>query len=50
MEEDEMGGTCSRNGGDEKCVQKLAGNPEGKRHLERFRRRWQHNIKMKIKE
>ena len=31
-------------------VRNLVGKPEGKRHLERPRRRWEDNIKMDLRE
>jgi hypothetical protein len=38
--EDEMGGTCSTCGKDDKCISILDGKPKGKRSLLRARRRW----------
>jgi hypothetical protein len=46
VKEDDMGGACSTYGGNETCVKKLAGKPEGKRLLGRPRRRWEGNIRM----
>jgi hypothetical protein len=43
-----MGRACSTNGGDEGCI--LVGKPEGKRPLERPRRRWVDNIKIYLRE
>jgi hypothetical protein len=37
-----MGRACS--------IQVLVGKPEGKRPLGRFRRKWEDNIKMKLRE
>jgi len=39
IEKNEMGGACSRYGGEDRCIQ-------GKRSLGRPRRRWEDNIKM----
>jgi hypothetical protein len=44
-----MGGTCSAYGG-RGVYRVLVGKPEGKRPLERPRRRWKDNIKMDLKE
>jgi hypothetical protein len=44
----EMGSTCSMDGADERCIQGLVGKPEGRRPLERPRRRWEGNIKMDL--
>jgi hypothetical protein len=47
----EIGGTCSRNGGEEERVYRiLVGKPEGKRPLGRPRRRWVDNIRMDLGE
>jgi hypothetical protein len=43
-----MGGACGAHGGDEKCIKILVRKPEGKRPLERPRRRYENNIKMSI--
>jgi len=40
-----MGGACGAYGGGERV---LVGKPEGKRPLERPRRRWEDNIKMDL--
>jgi len=45
-----MGGACSTHGRCEKCKKKLVGKPEGKRSLERPRRRCKDNIRMDIRE
>ena len=45
-----MGGTCGAYGGGERCAQVLVGKPEGKRPLERPRRRWENNIKLDLRE
>jgi hypothetical protein len=43
--------TCTLHPGrDEKCIQNFVGKPEGKRALERPRRRWEDNIRMSIME
>ena len=46
IENNEMGGSCSAYGGEEKRIQGLVGKPEGKRPLGRPTRRWEDNIKM----
>jgi hypothetical protein len=43
-------GTCGTHGGGETCLEVLVGRPEGKRPLERPRRRWEDNIKRDLKE
>jgi hypothetical protein len=43
----EMGRSCSQNG---KKVKILADTPAGKRPLGRYRRRWEDNIGMHLKE
>jgi len=44
-----MGGACSAYGGEEKRIYRvLVGKPEGKKPLERPRRRWEDNIKMNL--
>jgi hypothetical protein len=46
-----MGGVCSTLGGDAYCVpQNLVGKPEGEGPLERPKRRWEHTIKINLKE
>jgi hypothetical protein len=47
-----MGGACSTHGGDEECIayRILVGKPDGKRRLRRYRRRWENNIKMDLRE
>jgi hypothetical protein len=45
-----MGRACSTNGGDENAYRILVGKPEGKRPLERPRRRWVDDIKMDLGE
>jgi hypothetical protein len=41
-----MGRACSTNGERRNAYRILVGNPEGKRPLERRRRRWVNNIKI----
>jgi hypothetical protein len=48
VEEDEMRGACSTNGGEEERVQ--VEKPEGRRPLGRQRRWWADNIKMDLGE
>jgi hypothetical protein len=45
-----VGGECGTHGRGEKRVQVLMGRPEGKRPLERPRRRWEDGIKMDLRE
>jgi hypothetical protein len=45
IKKDEMGRTCSAHGKDEKLIQVLAGNYEGKRTLEKPRNRWEMTLK-----
>jgi hypothetical protein len=45
-----MGRACSTNGEKRNAYRILVGNPEGKRPLERPRRRWVDNIKMDLRE
>ena len=46
IKKNEMGGTCSMYGGEERCIQGFGGKPEGKRPLGRPRHRWEDNIKI----
>jgi hypothetical protein len=54
VEEDEMGGACGTNGGEEEekkdAYRLLVGKPEVKRPLGRPRRRWADNIRMDLRE
>jgi hypothetical protein len=45
-----MGGLCSTNGEKRNAYRLLVGKPEGKRLLERPRRRWVDNIRMNLGE
>jgi len=45
-----MGGACSTYGGEERCIKVFVGKPEGKRPLEKPRRRWEDDIKMDLQE
>ena len=45
-----MGRACGAYGGGERVHRVLVGKPEGKRPLERPRRRWGDNIKMDLQE
>jgi len=46
-----MCGACGAYGGGERCVHRvLVGKPEGKRPLGRYRRRWEDNIEMDLRE
>jgi hypothetical protein len=48
---DEMGGACGANGREEERIYKfLEENPEGKKSLQRLRRRWVDNIKAELGE
>jgi hypothetical protein len=44
-----MGGTCGTHGGRGDVYSGLVGRPEGKRPLERRRRRWEDNIKLDLR-
>jgi hypothetical protein len=46
---DEMDGTYTTHGRDEKCIKISIGKAEGKRQLGRLKRRWEDNIKMGLK-
>ena len=50
IEKNEMGGACSAYGECRGVCRVLVGKPEGKRPLERPRRRWKDNIKMDLQE
>jgi hypothetical protein len=50
VEEDEMGGSCSRNGAKWKEHRLLVGQKKGKKPLGRSRRRWVDNIRMDLGE
>jgi hypothetical protein len=45
-----MGRVCSTYGERREAYRDLVGNPEGRRQLERPRRRWENNTKMDLKE
>jgi hypothetical protein len=45
-----VGGTCGTHGRGEECVQVFMGKLEGKRQLERPRRRWEDCIRMDLRE
>ena len=45
-----MGGVCGAYGGGKGVHRILVGKPEGKRTLERPRRRWEDNIKLDLQE
>jgi hypothetical protein len=45
-----VGGTCGTHGRGNECVQGFDGNPEGKRPLERPRRRWEDVITVDLRE
>jgi hypothetical protein len=49
-EKNEMGGSCGAYGEKRGVHRVLVGKPEGKRSLERPRRRWEDNIKMDLQE
>jgi len=50
MEKNEMGAACSTYEGEERCIQGLVGNAEGKRSLGRPRLRWDDNIKIVLQD
>jgi hypothetical protein len=43
-----MNGSCNTHGGDHYII--LLGKPEGKRAFWKYRRRWENNIKINLKE
>jgi hypothetical protein len=45
-----MGGTCITYGEGRGLYKELVGKPEGKKLLERTRRKWEDNIKMDLRE
>jgi hypothetical protein len=45
-----VGGACGTHGRGEKMYKVLVGKPEGKRPLGRPRRRWEHRIRMDLRE
>jgi hypothetical protein len=45
-----MGRACSTNGENRNAYRILVGKPEGKRPLERLKRRWVDNINMDLRE
>jgi hypothetical protein len=47
---EEMGGKCSTNGRNEKCIQILILKPEGKIALGRPGHEWENSIRMDLKE
>jgi hypothetical protein len=49
IKEDEMSRACSTNGEKRNAYRILVENPEGKKPLERPRRRWMDNINMDLK-
>jgi len=46
----ETGRACDTYEGEERCIQGLGGEPEGKRPLGRLRRKWENNIEMDLQE
>jgi len=44
-----MGGTCSTDGSDEKCIQIFVTKSEGKRPVGRHKYRWEDNIETDLK-
>lgn len=49
MSENGMGGTCSINGGQEKCVEVSAGKPKATRPLRIPRNKWMIILKLVLK-
>jgi hypothetical protein len=45
-----MGGACRTYGAEKRCIQGFVRKPEGRRPLERLRRRWEDNITMDLQE
>ena len=50
IEKNEMGWACRTYRGQERCIQGFGGKPEGKRPLEKPKRRREDNIKMDLQE
>jgi hypothetical protein len=50
IKENEIGGACSTDWRDEKCIKYFVGKSEEKRSLGRPRRRWEVNIRMHLRE
>jgi hypothetical protein len=50
VKEEEMGRACSTHGEKRNACRVFMGKPEGKRPLERSRRRWENNIKINLRE
>jgi hypothetical protein len=50
VEEDDMGGACGPNGGEDKHVYVIGGKARGKETTRRPRHRWVDNIKMDVGE
>jgi hypothetical protein len=50
IEKNEMAGACSTYGEGGDIYRVLVGKPEGKRRLERPRRRWEDNMKMNLQQ
>ena len=50
INKNEMGGVCGTYGGAQKCIQRLEGEPEGKRPYARPRCREENNIKIDFKD
>ena len=50
IEKNEISGTCSVYGAEERRMQGFGWTPEGKRPLGRPRRRWEDNIKIDLRE
>jgi hypothetical protein len=50
LQDDKMGGSCSKHGRNEKRIHILDGKFETKRPLRRSRRRWKNNMNREIRE
>ena len=50
IEKNKMGGACSTQGGDGRCIQDFGRKPKGKTTLGRPSYRWEDNVKMDIQE
>jgi hypothetical protein len=48
MKEDVIGETCNMHIGDNECMDKLIGKPEGIRSARRCTHRWEKNIKINV--
>jgi len=50
IEKNEIGGACSKYGGEGRVYRVLVGKPDGRKPLGRYRRGWKDNVKMDLRE